>query len=566
MPTIVNGTTYYLFKAALVVNSTGDPQENVPVTVKDLNGAAITVLDAVSRLVVAAPATNAYGATGNWLAPTMGPLLYAAGSVSLAVESADVAAAVTDLQATVAGLGGAAVADLTNRVGALETGAGITRTKLDQLGSNVAGANADLSARLAAIDQAILDLRNQTPPVPAVTRLSWARLQFALPDTSGPGDYSTIPGYRAGKVLIGCNNGTHTIEQFDSLLYSSTGTGTPTARCATVREYMLGPLFNDSEWARTRAWMIAGRVPMLSWKKGPWSVDQIASGAADADIRAQAQRFKATAGTAWVSFWHEPEEFSTAAAADTYRRAYRRHVTIFRGEGVTNVAWSAPMFVMIQDATYKDYKLWHPEWDGTDWHRDVTGTRLKWVDLFGIDYYDPHVNTTTQPIDGVGAGGPGTEYNHTWQADMTDVILRKYRLDGGRPMPVIIGELGLYTTYVPVDSGVEALSLKSTGITVALVMSDMIDTGVFNASYPLAGVCFWNVKLADFHNINDYRAAGQTFGEKTRALRNVVAGQVLRTTSASPRSAGQRVVPSDPETQRQWVARTGGNAVYSAAV
>jgi hypothetical protein len=89
----------------------------------------------------------------------------------------------------------------------------------------------------------------------------------------------------------------------------------------------------------------AGRIPFINWnarrQNGTvvrWSA--IANGSQDAWIRARAQAFRTFAYPVYLTFHHEPEnDLSTFGTTADYVAAFRHVVTVFRQEGVTNVAF-----------------------------------------------------------------------------------------------------------------------------------------------------------------------------------------------------------------------------------
>jgi hypothetical protein len=121
---------------------------------------------------------------------------------------------------------------------------------------------------------------------------------------------------------------------------------------------------------------------------GTWTqkCQAILAGTHDAAIDADADwcQSKAAAGIFfWFCVYHEPENL-TAAEAKLLRDVTRYIVLRFRARGVTNVAWQ-PVYQVPWTFTGsgRDYRTWHPDWDGSKWHAD------KVMDLFGMDVYNP---------------------------------------------------------------------------------------------------------------------------------------------------------------------------------
>ena len=88
-----------------------------------------------------------------------------------------------------------------------------------------------------------------------------------------------------------------------------------------------------------------GRIPFINWNAGKkaggyvtWQA--IANGSQDAWIRERARAFRAFASPIYLTFHHEPEDdLSRFGTPTQYAAAFRRIVTVFRSENVTNVAF-----------------------------------------------------------------------------------------------------------------------------------------------------------------------------------------------------------------------------------
>ena len=443
----------------------------------------------------------------------------------------------------------------------------------EQLEALVASVDAGFAALLAGLTQnttaiealtvRIADLESGEGPVTpgeGGVRLSWAKLTFSVPDDEEPGDYADIPGYPgAGKAYIGScptaeSNEGYPAEWFDQRMFASNGVSGATKKAKLIRRYIDGPKISTEERANAQAFMSEGRLLVASFKLstyagGNWSLAQVVAGAADDDIKAGLNFWKNAKGPGnsanppvWLSFWHEPEDnFENAAEQKLYRQAYRRIVNLSRELGLTNVAWVAPFFITINDFKNLDFKAWHPEWNdaGTGWVKDSAGNRAKFVDILGLDYYTPRVFGVKNPQ-------TASSRNSTWAAQITGVTLGRYAKDGGRPMPIVLGEFGQYTTAEA--KGV----LDADGDTASQMLNALVETGI--ATQDVIGICCWNHSNNRFDAERDLpNLTGESFGERTKALRNLLAGNVLRT------PAGALTTAATPRADYRWVAAAGGS-------
>jgi hypothetical protein len=120
-----------------------------------------------------------------------------------------------------------------------------------------------------------------------------------------------------------------------------------------------------------------GRIPYINWEAErdtgslvTWS--SIASGARDALIIKRAKAIKAFGKPMYLTFHHEPENDPALGSSSDYIRAFRHIVSIFRAQGVTNVAW----VVALEGYSYINgsARTWYP------------GDR--YVDFVGCDSYN----------------------------------------------------------------------------------------------------------------------------------------------------------------------------------
>ncbi len=115
-----------------------------------------------------------------------------------------------------------------------------------------------------------------------------------------------------------------------------------------------------------------GRVPAISIKPKlrhggaiPWT--EIASGAQDATIKAQATALKALGKPVILSFHHEPENDADYGTPADFVAAWRHYVSVFRAEGAGNVsfAWILMSGSFSRDAAKAN--AFYPGDDAVDW-------------------------------------------------------------------------------------------------------------------------------------------------------------------------------------------------------
>lgn len=102
------------------------------------------------------------------------------------------------------------------------------------------------------------------------------------------------------------------------------------------------PFDNAINVARLRWHHESGRIPMATWNGAPH--EEILSGAHDAWIRAQAERFKAVEYPMFLRFFHEVDSVKGAnwgyeAEPEKYEEVWRYVRTIFASVGADNVVW-----------------------------------------------------------------------------------------------------------------------------------------------------------------------------------------------------------------------------------
>lgn len=176
----------------------------------------------------------------------------------------------------------------------------------------------------------------------------------------------------------------------------------------------------------------AGYIPSQSFKLQNYTTAQINSGAADAAIDTAAAACIARAPSPiWLCYYHEPEDnFTTTAAQIDFRAASRRIALRFTTAGVTNVMWMSIYMCpwTFDNASGRDWRNWHPDWNGTTWHDTIT------QHVVGLDTYNP------LPFSGSWLDGGRT--NHTF-ADMLDMAFAKIELGGYPQWDYVIPEFGM---------------------------------------------------------------------------------------------------------------------------
>lgn len=175
------------------------------------------------------------------------------------------------------------------------------------------------------------------------------------------------------------------------------------AKVSVIHDYS-GGLRTRVDDAKLDAGIGKGCIPSQSFKLSGWTVQQVESGAADADIDYSAGLCAARAPRPiWLCYKHEPEnDVTTAADMLSYRNGYRRIVTRFRAAGVTNVAWM-PIYMNpftfwgsmspTKGGSTRNWLNWHADWNSATgtWYNDIM------MDMMGMDTYSP-ISTATQKL------------------------------------------------------------------------------------------------------------------------------------------------------------------------
>jgi hypothetical protein len=134
------------------------------------------------------------------------------------------------------------------------------------------------------------------------------------------------------------------------------------------------PLMETRETTSLRA---TGQTPMVTWEPNKQSLSQIASGEYDAYLHESAAVAKSWGGPLLVRFAHEMNGNwypwgAGAIPAYTYLAAWYHIVSLFRGDGATNVSWVWSPYVEV--GTRFPLAAYYP---GDDW-----------VDYIGLDGYN----------------------------------------------------------------------------------------------------------------------------------------------------------------------------------
>ena len=172
-----------------------------------------------------------------------------------------------------------------------------------------------------------------------------------------------------------------------------------------------------------------GRVPVISLGSGPYSWAEVASGAADSQLREFFRSLEAEGGLfrrAIIGFMNEPEsKVAFLGSPAEYRAAYRRVVTLAREEGLPN-EWTT--FLQSYTWTARDPNEW---WPGDSY-----------VDYVGVQGYGSNPNTCDT--------GQWRSFDETFRGP--------YAFAQSHGKPMLIGELGQRED--PADPGRKAAWLR----------------------------------------------------------------------------------------------------------
>lgn len=153
-----------------------------------------------------------------------------------------------------------------------------------------------------------------------------------------------------------------------------------------------------------------GRIPAVSIEAPVWA--ELASGARDAEVVAQAQAFKAFGKPVLLSLNHEPEiDTGTLGTPQQYRDAWRRWAGIYRAQGVTNVSLT---WIVLASSFGRDAAVAESYYPGDD--------VVDWLGVDGYNWYDVCKTSRWRTFDEVFAGF------RTWAAK--------------HPKPIFIAEVG----------------------------------------------------------------------------------------------------------------------------
>jgi hypothetical protein len=140
-----------------------------------------------------------------------------------------------------------------------------------------------------------------------------------------------------------------------------------------------------------------GRIPFVNWAAATssgsvtrWSA--IANGSQDAWIRERADAFRAFGSPIYLTFHHEPEDdLSRFGTPADYAAAFRRIVTVFRGRGVSNVAFVWTLMSWTFDSrSGRDVNSYYPG----DSYVDFVGSD-------GYNWYPRRANAKWDPFQAV---------------------------------------------------------------------------------------------------------------------------------------------------------------------
>ena len=231
--------------------------------------------------------------------------------------------------------------------------------------------------------------------------------------------------------------------------------------------------FNRS---KTSAVVASGKIPLTSFVEGPYTIAQIANGAADRDIQDNIAYLRSLAPAAvWVSYHHEPEdEFVTSDDQASFRAASRRFNLAIKAARLPNVTVVGPIYMgaTARDRS-RDWRVWNPDWNGTRWVAQS-------YDLEGWDVYDPPVGSAIRK-----------QYTALMQP-FIDMILRDRP---GDFRPFVIGELGVKAMNSLPDPDYLPLVGRPHTDTLGEFFQDMeanVDKSTGGIPTQMVGVCFFN--------------------------------------------------------------------------
>lgn len=304
----------------------------------------------------------------------------------------------------------------------------------------------------AAVPQPIVVRGSVSIPTPTILTSNAARF---------PGDPGT-------KVLHGLNDNSDA--NFNNV------------QAAVGRTFKLRRSYNGTNWGINQATInediAAGRIPVTSWKLDPYTLTTVPDSAIDSIIAFV--QSKAPHPIWMCAVFHEPEDnFPGATDAANFRALYRRTVLRFRAAGVTNAAFVSPFFQSPFTWTNRDFRLWHPDWNGGN-----TNTSADWftgansvIDIDGYDSYIPLIGSTN------------------WQSETTTFGKIKATMSAkGYPAnkPFLVGELGVKSETAPPPAGLGADGDPNLGPS---KMQDAFDCAKAN---DFVGICWWNTGKDSF--------------------------------------------------------------------
>jgi hypothetical protein len=271
-----------------------------------------------------------------------------------------------------------------------------------------------------------------------------------------------FPGDPGDKVLHGLNDNS------DAAFHN--------VQTAVGRTFKLRRSYNGNNWGMNVSSIdedhAEGRISVTSWKLSPYTLTTVPDSAID-DLIAIVQA--RPTHIFWICpVFHEPEDnFPDATNAANFRALVRRVILRFRAAGVTNVAWVSPFFQSPFTWTNRDFRLWHPDWNGGN-----TNTSADWftgansvIDIDGYDSYIPLIGSTN------------------WQTETTTFgKIRAAMAAKGYPAdkPFLIGEMGVKSETAPSPVGIGASGDPTKG---PARMQDVFEVAAANN---FVGICWWN--------------------------------------------------------------------------
>ncbi len=192
---------------------------------------------------------------------------------------------------------------------------------------------------------------------------------------------------------------------------------------------LYAPWAGPMPWVTARWDLARGTIPMITW--AGTSTRQIAAGADDATIRAQARQFKALRGPVllrWLAEMNLGQNRADVGSPGAFMIAWRRMHRIFQRTGATNVRWVwCPNGIGFARHTSQAYYPGNAyvDWicaDGYNWAPALPGASWSSFQQIFTPFYDWGLSTGKPMLIGefgTVEGAPGAKAAWFAQADRT---------------------------------------------------------------------------------------------------------------------------------------------------